>query len=718
MTDTWTQKTDYNATTLQAVSFTIGNYGYVASDYDTKYFWEYNSSTNLWTQKADYGGVSTYYRSGFAIGNYGYLGLGESSEVDFWEYNSSTNIWTQKTDFGGVGRDEAIDFSIGTKGYIGTGYVGLTTSLKDLWEYDQSTNLWTQKANLSLVDRYGAASFVINNKGYVGCGYSTGYLEDFWEYDPSLNIWTQKANYGYGAISRSIGFSIGNRGYFCCGTNSSGVDIVDFWEYNPSSDSWIQKTDFSGVARTEATAFSIGKKGYVGTGASPNSKDFWEWCCGSYNISGITTKSNGDPHVGITIRVTNNTTSEYADDTTNASGEYSIDLLDLTSGYSNGDSVTVRCYSIERNIIINETLYPDGQTVNLVCFNNFKVDGANINNIISTKVKKTIDNMAWQSETLLENKSGYRSNDFVTGQDLEVEIDGTILLKGEVSDVDLSKQHLLKIVGYNYTDDLNKRYVTSSFTSKSIYYAITDAVDGLIPNFTPGITTTNVANDVNTQQTFTKDFDEDSVSDALSWLGNLASSLGYIYYIDNDKDLHFYERKSVDSGITLTNTGANRSVLSWKWRNYSGDDLYNRIRVIGTGVDVTRNDISSQSFYGIREHPPITDLGITTTAAANEVGDNLLDKFANPGKNIDLKISTNTSAGDIFGLEPGDLVRVTLVGSGISGDNPFPWTFPMFFDPTLKMIQSIEHQFPQFVTTLKLTDYYKDLSTLITSTTK
>ena len=57
-----------------------------------------------WTQKANF----PFIREGavsFSIGTLGYLGTGEQGSVykkDFWEYNPSTNAWTQKADFGGV----------------------------------------------------------------------------------------------------------------------------------------------------------------------------------------------------------------------------------------------------------------------------------------------------------------------------------------------------------------------------------------------------------------------------------------------------------------------------------------------------------------------------------------------------------------------------------------------------------------------------------------
>src|SRR5205823_10618643 len=59
----------------------------------------------------------------FSIGSKGYVGTGahDGPKRDFWEYDPSTNVWTQKADFGGLPRLAAVGFSIGSKGYLGTG---------------------------------------------------------------------------------------------------------------------------------------------------------------------------------------------------------------------------------------------------------------------------------------------------------------------------------------------------------------------------------------------------------------------------------------------------------------------------------------------------------------------------------------------------------------------------------------------------------------------
>src|SRR5207253_2438553 len=122
----------------------------------------------------------------------GYIGTGWSAGTgqnnDFWEYNPSTNTWTQKANFGGGRRIAAAGFSIGNKGYIGTG--SFAASMSDFWEYDPSTNAWTQKANFGGRLRGFATGVSIGDKGYIRTGtdnIGVTNKNDFWEYTPLLN---------------------------------------------------------------------------------------------------------------------------------------------------------------------------------------------------------------------------------------------------------------------------------------------------------------------------------------------------------------------------------------------------------------------------------------------------------------------------------------------------------------------------------------------------
>jgi len=222
--DAWIQKADLTGGPRQgAVGFSIGNKGYLGTGEDNGYvskkdFWEYDPDNNTWTQKADFGGDARAYATGFSIGNKGYIGTGSTSNGggnllrDFWEYDPTTNSWTQKADFGGVGRLNATGFSIGSKGYLGTGNDGSPYyELKDFWEYDPATNIWTQRADVGGAGRAGAVGFSIGNKGYIGTGKIVDYpyaVKDFWEYDPANNSWTPKAAFGGSGRQYAVGLSI------------------------------------------------------------------------------------------------------------------------------------------------------------------------------------------------------------------------------------------------------------------------------------------------------------------------------------------------------------------------------------------------------------------------------------------------------------------------------------------------------------------------------
>lgn len=289
----WTQKSDYAGTeTYAAVGLSIGSKGYIGTGTKgclfSKEFWQYDPSTDTWTQKADFGGVGRFWAVGFTIGSKCYIGTGaygDSTDImakDFWEYDTITNIWTRKADFGGCPRYGAVGFSIGSKGYIGTGLDSDYVGHNDFWEYDPVADTWTQKSDFPGEARGGATGFSTGSKGYVGTGLNnnTIALKDFWEYDTSNDTWTQKADFGGEARDGASGFSINSDGYIAIGLN---IDLYtpykDLWEYNVANDNWIQKADYTGYGWYGAVAFSIGSKGYLGTGSGDTLeyKDFYEY---------------------------------------------------------------------------------------------------------------------------------------------------------------------------------------------------------------------------------------------------------------------------------------------------------------------------------------------------------------------------------------------------------------------------------------------------------
>jgi hypothetical protein len=272
--DSWISVAPFRGGAQQrpAVGFSIGTKGYVRAD---SKFWEFDPSSGVWTQKADFGGSATSGSVGFSIGTKGYIGTGSNAAYtdlnEFWEYDPANNAWTRKADFGGSARSAAVGFSIGTKGYIGTGAAN-GGRFADFWEYDPTTDIWTRKANLNAGGnlnsggaRSGAVGFAIGTKGYIGTGFGNGI--SFQEYDPGTNVWTVKANFAGQGRYAGVGFGLGNRGYIGTGMSFvTGENVRDFWEYNPATNSWTQRASVGGLARYEAVGFTAGNKGYIGGG--------------------------------------------------------------------------------------------------------------------------------------------------------------------------------------------------------------------------------------------------------------------------------------------------------------------------------------------------------------------------------------------------------------------------------------------------------------------
>ncbi len=247
-----------------------------------------SNAQNSWSQKADFDGITNVGRTaaaGFSIGSKGYIGTGVinlGTQVDFWEWDDSTNVWTQIANYGGGQRSNAVGFSIGNKGYVGTGVSNTGTIVQDFWEYEPfPINQWIQKTNVPGNVRYNAVGFSIVDFGYIGTGVGgTGSpFKDFYQYDPLGDSWSQRANFLGTARTAAIGFGIGNKGYIGTGFDSTGSRTSDFYEYDYLTDFWTQKLNFPGGGREFAFGFSIGKYGYIGAGSDGGTlqNDFWEW---------------------------------------------------------------------------------------------------------------------------------------------------------------------------------------------------------------------------------------------------------------------------------------------------------------------------------------------------------------------------------------------------------------------------------------------------------
>jgi hypothetical protein len=276
VTDTWKVTGDFrgeffvNDVYSMGTGFSVNGKGYIGGFgfrlqgtlTEIRDFWEYDPLNNAWTQKADFPGEERKSAVTFAIGNKGYIGMGENSNgklKDFWEYDPATDRWTRREDFGGEARSSAVGFGIGSKGYVGTGEAIISNAvlfMNDFWEYDQDTGHWLQKADFAGGYKGNAFGLSIESKGYIGGGhnYIPSASNAFYEYNPATDEWKQKANCSDFSIGVSA-FSIKSKAFVCNGSQ--------LHEYDPGADEWTRRAD---CPANVGITFSIGGYGYAGLG--------------------------------------------------------------------------------------------------------------------------------------------------------------------------------------------------------------------------------------------------------------------------------------------------------------------------------------------------------------------------------------------------------------------------------------------------------------------
>lgn len=307
----WIKKVSYNGYARSyACSFTIGNKGYLCTGYRgaNKEFlndlWEFDMDSETWTQCETMPVEGRRYAAAFAVNGKGYVTTGGKKDgtmvtyvSDTWEYDPSTDTWTQKDDFKGGAREGALAFAIGGYGYVGTGYNDDTIGwMLDFYRFNPNAAAGSQ---WEIVNGYGGekqrygTAFVIDDVAYICCGENNGTnLVDFWKFDG--NTWTQLRDIANTnededydddyAITRynTVSFSINGLGYIATGYRS-GV-TSDYWMYDPDQDLWYGDSDddftpltnvhnyASGASsRDGAVSFSNGSRGFILTGQSGSS---------------------------------------------------------------------------------------------------------------------------------------------------------------------------------------------------------------------------------------------------------------------------------------------------------------------------------------------------------------------------------------------------------------------------------------------------------------
>jgi N-acetylneuraminic acid mutarotase len=213
---------------------------------------------------------------GFALNGKGYVACGwhtgSPALTDLWQYDPTSDAWTQKASLPGAGRYSCISVATSTKAYLGLGY---TPWMNDWWEYDPDLDTWTAKASFPMVGRQAANAFVIDDQVYVGLGArdvvaSTATLYDDWyRYDPLLDTWTAIAPLPAPPRLAAYAFSFNGIGYVMGGAGVQGSTKVvynDMWAYSPPYDQWLMMGLFPGTPMNAGIALPTSTSVFMGTG--------------------------------------------------------------------------------------------------------------------------------------------------------------------------------------------------------------------------------------------------------------------------------------------------------------------------------------------------------------------------------------------------------------------------------------------------------------------
>jgi len=248
----------------------------------------------------------------------------------------------------------------------------------------------------------------------------------------------------------------------------------------------------------------------------------------------------------------------------------------------------------------------------------------NVSDVLSSKVVKSLsDNMSSSNFTMkIDNFGGKNSNTYTLGQEVQIYADigfnpaNTLIFTGILENITYPTNALdetITLSGRDYTARLQDRIVEpeayDNFPAGSI-------VKDIINKYTDDITVNNVSNSPTIINKIT--FNNVPVYDAVKKLADLA---GYSFYIDVNKDLHFFEKSSESSDYTFDS----RNVISSNIKDRR-DTIFNEIWVYGDSYldsfkeEFVSDGIGSTMNLLYKPHNTRVDVGSPVTSAIRQRG--------------------------------------------------------------------------------------------------
>ena len=332
----------------------------------------FDLNTNMWSVKNAVPFSKRYGEYGTFLNGKGYSLMGNTSVVtnsalnDCWEYDTSMDAWTQKANFPGIASIASLGFRSDSAIYIlSSNDTNFTTTTSSLYRFQPSVNSWILMNTPPLIGRLGAVTFSFSTEAFITGGKdSLGQdLNDVWEYSFLSDSWIQKANISFNlfsttpqtATSSGLGFSI-------------QVSDDTLRIYNPVNDTWSSKyygiystaiyPDTNGIFLIDQSSVRVDKYDLT-------SDSFITLCSKPVNINGSGIQLNNK--VYIENRIYDPATQIWSVD---SQLPFSLNWAINDTGY-NLTGTTITGY----DPISHSIFYPAVQTSGMIAFTGFVING-------------------------------------------------------------------------------------------------------------------------------------------------------------------------------------------------------------------------------------------------------------------------------------------------------------------------------------------------------
>jgi len=217
-------------------------------------------------------------------------------------------------------------------------------------------------------------------------------------------------------------------------------------------------------------------------------------------------------------------------------------------------------------------------------------------------------------------------------EEIEISDNGTTLFKGEVSGIEReivimgSSERLIHVEAQDYNILLEETVV-----EEELYEAAMNSDSAIIADLIAtyrsdiGASTYVSTLDPATEELF---FEAVTLRQALS---DLCALTGGTFYVDFDKELHYFSSESNVAAFYLSDSPSGNNPLGYESIRERSDAsmLANRFYILGNDVLDWEEDATSVAAYGERE-APIKDNALETDAAVNDRGSSLLATYKDP----------------------------------------------------------------------------------------